>query len=368
MKLAFAIVNLFAGGGLQRDCIALARMAGERGHSITVFTARAPADIAPDLTVERLPVVAWTNHSLAWRFADALARCCNGRFDRVIGFNKIGGLDVLYCADQPVAAIHDRIWRCLPRGRAFTALEGRCFAPGSHTRLLMLSARQIEGYRRAWGTEPERMILLPPNLGASRRQPQYRIDGTRQLVRASLDIEPDRWVWLAIGVAPRTKGMDRVLKALAMCPDALLVIAGVGPGGSSRARGLNRWARWAGVADRVKRLGVRDDIPQLMAAADLLVHPARFETTGTVILEAIVNGLPVVATEACGYAEHIRAANAGTVVAEPFDPRLFIAALQGARDMGRRNVWSRNAVRYGDHPELFSGLGRAAEIICDKTD
>ena len=63
-----------------------------------------------------------------------------------------------------------------------------------------------------------------------------------------------------------------------------------------------------GLADRISFLGHREDIPELMAAADLLVHPARHDTTGTVILEAVVNGLPVITTSTCGYAHHVEAA------------------------------------------------------------
>ena len=54
--------------------------------------------------------------------------------------------------------------------------------------------------------------------------------------------------------------------------------------GGTQAAAHRRQA--VGVRDRMRLLGVREDIPELMAAADLLVHPARTETTGTVILEA----------------------------------------------------------------------------------
>ena len=50
-----------------------------------------------------------------------------------------------------------------------------------------------------------------------------------------------------------------------------------------------------------------------------MVHPAHNENTGTVLLEAIAAGLPVLATDVCGYADHITAAEAGTVLDSPFD-------------------------------------------------
>jgi len=100
-----------------------------------------------------------------------------------------------------------------------------------------------------------------------------------------------------------------------------------------------------------------------MAAADLLVHPARTETTGTVILEAVVNGLPVVASGICGYAEHVARADAGAVLSEPFAQGGFVAELRKAQDAALRARWSENAVRYGETVDLYRGLIRAASAI-----
>jgi UDP-glucose:(heptosyl)LPS alpha-1,3-glucosyltransferase len=100
-----------------------------------------------------------------------------------------------------------------------------------------------------------------------------------------------------------------------------------------------------------------------MATADLLLHPARYDTTGTVILEALVNGLPVVTTDACGYAAHVTAAAAGLVIPEPFRQRALISALAEAQSSERRVTWSRNGVAYGERMDLYSGLDRAADII-----
>ena len=100
-----------------------------------------------------------------------------------------------------------------------------------------------------------------------------------------------------------------------------------------------------------------------MAAADLLVHPARNDTTGTVILEAVVNGLPVIATAVCGYAAHVEAAEAGIVIDEPFAVKAYLAALAAAQDRERCARWSAAAMRYGEQPFLYEGRARAADII-----
>ena len=94
-------------------------------------------------------------------------------------------------------------------------------------------------------------------------------------------------------------------------------------------------------------LGHREEIPELMAAADIFVHPARYDTTGTVILEAIINGLPVITTSACGYAKHVSAGRCGLVINEPFKQKTLIAALETARDHVVREHWSKSGLEYG---------------------
>jgi UDP-glucose:(heptosyl)LPS alpha-1,3-glucosyltransferase len=364
MNLAFAIVSLFPNGGLQRDCMAIARLLDAQGHKVTILTSRVAGDVGGDIRVEVLPVRAWTNHGRNASFSREIARRGAGQFDRVVGFDKLEGLDILYCADPPIAQRYGgRVTRYLPRGRKLTALERACFAPEATTKLLLLlSQPQVDAYRSAWSTPTERITLLPPTIDAARRKPQLRTDGTRKWLREEMAIGDNVTLWLAVGSQLLVKGIDRTLEALGSFAGARLAVAGVGAS-SKAGRRLLRLAEKSGVRDRVRLLGMREDIAELMAAADLLVHPARTETTGTVILEALVNGLPVVASAVCGYAEHVTRANAGIVLPEPFSPSGFVARLQEAQDGMLRGQWSLNAIRYGETADLYRGLSRAASIV-----
>ncbi|MDC7983449.1 glycosyltransferase family 4 protein, partial [Rhodoplanes sp. TEM] len=354
-RIAFAIVRLFPGGGLQRDCLSLARLVRDRGATVEILaTERAAGDFADDLAVRLLPAPGRTNHGVQAAFADRVAAVAGG-FDAVVGFNKMPGLDLLYCADPSIAArIARSPWLALlPRYRAFRALEAGAFAPGRRTRLVLLARPQAEAYRAAWGTEPARISVLPPTVAAARRRPELRRDGTRERLRASLGLGTET-AWLTIGVQPSTKGLDRTVAALAGRPEARLLVAGLAATDRA-ARDVIGLARRHGVAERILWLGHREDVPAVMAAADLLVHPARLDTTGTVILEAVVNGLPVIASGVCGYAEHVTAAGAGLVLPEPFAADAFAAALATAADPARRAVWSDGGGAYGVRPELYTG-------------
>ncbi len=80
--------------------------------------------------------------------------------------------------------------------------------------------------------------------------------------------------------------------AVARVPSLRMVIAGDGP---LRSR-LEQMARELAVADRVRFLGNRDDVPALLRSVDLFALASKFEPFGVALLEAKAAGLPIVAT------------------------------------------------------------------------
>jgi UDP-glucose:(heptosyl)LPS alpha-1,3-glucosyltransferase len=86
--------------------------------------------------------------------------------------------------------------------------------------------------------------------------------------------------------------------------------------------------------------------------------------TGTVLLEAIVAGLPVLTTAVCGYASHVVAAEAGVVVGEPFRQADLNAALAAMlADAPARARWSAAGLAYAERADIYSNAERAADII-----
>jgi glycosyltransferase involved in cell wall biosynthesis len=63
--------------------------------------------------------------------------------------------------------------------------------------------------------------------------------------------------------------------------------------------------RAAGLGDRLRMLGYRADIPALLAASDIFTLPSRFEGLPMSVIEAMLTGLPVVATAVRGPAEQV---------------------------------------------------------------
>jgi len=312
-RIALGIVSLFAGGGLQRDCAAIARLLQARGHSVTLFTSRIRGALTIDVPISLLPNERRTNHGRNAAFAEKFAQATRGKFDLVVGFDKLSGLDILYCADPPTYWSRSWFARLRPRYRTFARLEGACFARRSATRVILLSGEQAANYQRIWETQSERVAVIGPGIDRSRARSDLRQAGKRAAIRRALGLREDELVVLCVGGQPATKGHDRVMQALVHFPSARLVLVGL-DAASSKWAPLQKLADRLGIASRVLLLGTREDVPELMAASDVLVHLARQDTTGNVILEAVVNGLPVIVTAACGFSSHVRAAAAGVVL------------------------------------------------------
>lgn len=361
--VAFGIFRLAPAGGLERHALRLAAELIRRGIHVTFYTNDAGNGVPEGADVVVLPRAGVSNHGALAAFSRALSAATRGRDELVVGFQKMLGLDVLFCADWCFADRPATFWtRLNPRHRTMLALERACFAPDSATRIIALSQPQRDAFAAVYKTPASRTVVLPPTI-----DPRYAegvLDPARRAAtRAAYGLSTETVAWLWTGLQPRVKGLDRAIDALRRRPEAVLLVCGVGESHRDLAR-LLRAARRDGLADRIRLLGIvsDDELGALFRACDLLVHPARLDVTGTVILEAMANGLPVVTTGNCGYAVHVAAAQGGTVIAEPFEQGRLDRALAEATASARAR-WSENALSYARDPILYSGLGKAADVI-----
>jgi glycosyltransferase involved in cell wall biosynthesis len=142
-----------------------------------------------------------------------------------------------------------------------------------------------------YGTDPDAFGAVAP--------------GERGETRRTLGWALDRPVAIFIGaLGDRRKGFDRLLEAWRLLGrhdrwDVDLAVVGAG----SELTAWQRRAAAGGIAARVKFLGFRTDVPRLLAACDLLVHPARYEAYGLGVHEALCRGLPAIVGARAGVAE-----------------------------------------------------------------
>ncbi len=119
----------------------------------------------PPCPIVLLPVRAYTNHRLDLNFAKRFGPPPPGRFDRVVGFNKLTGLDFYYCGDPSILERgRNPFERSLPRHRVQAMLEEESFGPLQRTRILALTRSSAESYRRGWRTQEQRITVLQPSI------------------------------------------------------------------------------------------------------------------------------------------------------------------------------------------------------------
>jgi len=368
MQLAFTFFKYFPFGGLQRDFLRIALACQARGHAIRVYVLSWQGDIPGGFEVVPVPAKALTNPRRYEKFAAWVRQDLARRpADRVVGFNKMPGLDVYYCADpcyeDKAQTLRGKIYRLSGRYRHFAGFERAVFDPCSHTEILMISALQQPLFEKHYGTPAGRFHPLPPVLAPDRRAPPDATE-IRHAFRSEFSLGDDDLLLVQIGSGFKTKGLDRSLKALAALPTELRTRTRLIVIGQDEPRPFLAQVRQLGLADRVEILKGRDDIPRFLLGADLLIHPAYNENTGTVLLEAVVSGLPVLTTAACGYAHYIEEARAGHVIPLPFAQAALDATLAAMlADGAARRQWGANGLAFAAHADLYSMPERAADII-----
>lgn len=367
MRLAFALVKYFPYGGLQRDCLAIARACAARGHQVCIHAGSWRGPEPEDLEVNLLPVSGWGNHNVNRAFARALELHLRQQpVDAVVGFNKLPGLDVYYAADSCFAtkAFEQRgpLYRMTPRSRAFMAQEQAVFSPAAGVHVLLISEAEKPAFMKYYGTPEERFHLLPPGIRRDRLPPPDAAQ-IRAGLRREFGFGDDDLLVLMVGSGFRTKGLDRALLSLHSLPTELLGRSRLLIVGQDKAEPFRSQIGKLGLADRVSFLGGRDDVPRFLLGADLLIHPAYRENTGTVLLEAMIAGLPVLTTAVCGYAHYVLEADAGRVIAEPFSQSALNAELADMLSSEQRESWRRNGLQFGRTADIYSMPQRAAEII-----
>jgi len=145
-------------------------------------------------------------------------------------------------------------------------------------------------------------------------------------------------------------------------PAVLLIVAG---DGSLRGE-LEQLATTLGIADRVRFLGFRTDVPEILAATDLFVMPSLCEGLGTAAIEASAAGRPIVASRVGGVSDVVHDGDTGRLVepADPDDLARVMAEVLADRNQAER--LGQAARRYAfDHFRVDSLVEKNLAVYCD---
>ncbi|TDH61811.1 glycosyltransferase family 1 protein [Dankookia rubra] len=371
MKVAQVINVDFA---LRHFLLPLMRGARERGHEVVGLCAEGPLlDLprAEGFRIIPVPMARSLNPVAQYRAFRALLRIFRAEdFDLVQGHMPISGV---------LARLAARVARQRGRPRiAYTchgflfnqpgpwwrrALSfGLEFGAGRITDTYLTVSAEEAGDARRLGIHPR-----PVAVGNGRDPAIFHPDpAARAAVRAELGARQGDCVIIAVSRLVRHKGYPELLAAVrALPPPCVLWVVGDRlPSDHGEDMEPLFAAAAAALGPRLRRLGYRTDVPRLLAAADVFALPSHFEGLPMSVIEAMLCGLPVVATDIRGPREMVLDGETGLLV-PPATVDPLAAALQDlAGDPGRRaRMGEAGRQRALEHYTEQKVVGRTLDLL-----
>jgi len=311
-RWALAAGDFVPFGGMDRANHALARYLARSGRDVHVVAHRVSPDLAalPHVTVHHaIRPLGWHLLGGPWlrAMASVTARQLGGAHLLDNGGNtRWRGptwIHYLHAAYEPEAAETRARLGALAGHRRFLAAEAAAIrrAPA----IICNSERTAADVREHYAIPADRIRVV--YYGTDSDDLAAITHEARISSRALVGADRDRPLAIFVGaLGDRRKGFDLVFDAWAnLCADPAwdvdLLVVGVGAE-------LDAWRQRAAerkLGQRLTFLGFRDDVPRMLAAADVIVHPARYEAYGLGVHEAICRGIPAIVSAGAGVTERL---------------------------------------------------------------
>ncbi len=310
-------------GGAERVLLQLGQSLREAGDHPVLFSMRSgwmtENALAADLPVEIVPQRPGLDPLWVPRFAGRLrARGIEILHSHEFAMNIYGGAAARLARLPTLATIHGHAWI----GERSRRIQAYRVLNRLGMRLATVSF-EMRGYLARTFEVPEtRVGVIHNGIPVPARFPT-----AAEAARRAAGLPDDGPLVLAIGNLYPVKDHATLLRAAAKLPGVRVAIAGRG----EEEQTLRALATELGVLDRVHLLGVRDDVPRLLEAADVFTQPSREEGLPMAILESMAAGRAVVASGVGGIGEAVVDGQTGLLV-PPADPQALASALRRVID------------------------------------
>jgi UDP-glucose:(heptosyl)LPS alpha-1,3-glucosyltransferase len=319
-KLAILLYRYFPYGGLQKDFLGITKELLARGHEIKVYTRSWEGDVPENLDVVELGEKGFSNYSKNKTYVSKAFSSLKSFFpDIVFGFNKMPGLDLYFAADTCFAKQSLKkspLQKYTRRYRQSMEFEKEVFSRDSKSKILLLNEIQSQNFQDIYSTQLERLTLIPPGI-----EKNWNLHESINITE-KLNLPKNEKIILFVGSDFSRKGLDRAIFGISHLlkqniSATLLVL------GDDNKGPYDKIIKELSLNDRVIFLGPRKDVASFMKSSHLLVHPAREEAAGNIIIEALVSGLPSLVSSEVGFSTEVLKHNSGMVVEGEFKQERF---------------------------------------------
>lgn len=272
-----------------------------------------------------------------WGFARAVAsEVERGTFDLVQSNERIDCCDVYRAGDgvhrewleqrRRVQSAAARLATRLSLYHAYVKHTEKTLFESGRLRAAICNSRMVRDEILSYfNVDADKLRVIYSGVDTEKFHPGLARD--RRAVRDNLGVPQDAPVFILVGSGFQRKGVGVAIECLAGLPGAYLLVVGK----DKRTSRFQKLAARLGASDRLRLLGVRQDVGPYYGASDALVLPTLYDPFPNVILEAMAAGLPVITSTKCGGAEFIEEGQNG-YVCDALDRRGVTLAMQRLTD------------------------------------
>jgi UDP-glucose:(heptosyl)LPS alpha-1,3-glucosyltransferase len=383
MKIAIVIERYDPNaGGAERSTAQIAGELVKRGHDVTILAGSSPVaprheliTIKPMLGKERFKSVFHVAKFGGW----VRAELAKGGYDTSLSVTTNAPARVMQPRGGTVAEVHERNLAAREPGlgrmiKQFAAMfspkqwvlkreERAALRDGMVMKIVAVSnyvVRQLELHYHISGEQ----VTVIPNAAAMPKMTVAERAETRGRVRKELNLADGDVAFLFAAYNPRLKGVDTLLKALAIRKKqgtrAVVLCAGEFGGREKRL------AKSLGVMDRIRVLGDRK-MPELYVAADVTVLPTYYDPSSKVVIESLMMGVPAITTTFNGASdlifERTGGVTRGRIISDPGDQRSLAISMQELEDDGVRGKCAKACEGLADRLSMKVHVDALEEVL-----
>lgn len=352
MKIGMIYFEFGGAKGIARAARELSLRIVQKGHDIQFYCARVPNDAAhPRLRFRKVTAVnSFTTIGLASFAVAGKAWVGRGTYDLLHSYGNIVGSDVITAQSCHRAAMQVARARGYPHsgwniGTADALrlyLERKNYGERRYKRIIAVSDSVKHELMEWYGVNEEDIRVIPNGVDLECFHPGLK-ESVGKRVRSTLGIREEDFVISFVGNEFGRKGLDSVMQALAAWNNRAARLLVVGDDESGPYRAL---ARRFGLTDHIFFVSGVPAPEQYFAASDVFVLPTYYEPFGTVIIEAMACGIPVITSRIAGAVETMEHGVHGLFLDDPSSHEELLHHLSRlGEDVLLRHSISTNALR-----------------------